>query len=219
MILKQRVVIFVELSSQAFSAGTPTVITQRDETNWADLIHDAKSGDENAINAIMLRLRTYLLAVAARKSNGRMAAKFGNSDIVQQTLLDAHQGLDDFKGSSQFELRAWLKTILQRNLHDFRRNFSTRARDVRRERFVEHHVSSTRPDETPSQLLSKCETDQQLLDAVEKLPERQRFVVEARQRWNWNYSEIAAELNITEVAARKLWSRALKNLKESIALD
>lgn len=196
------------------------MLTYSEQSTWNNLIQAAKSGDNHAVDEIVIRLRDYLLVIANGESDGRLAAKFGNSDIVQQTLLDAHRGFADFQGNSEYELRAWLKKIVLRNILDFSRGFtSTQARDVGKEQFIEHFASSTQPSETPSQLLSRCETDHELLSAIEQLPERQRFVVEARHRWDWSYSEIAAELGATEVAARKLWSRALKNLKQLIACD
>jgi RNA polymerase sigma-70 factor (ECF subfamily) len=60
----------------------------------------------------------------------------------------------------------------------------------------------------------KPEDLQQLTDALQRLPPRQQRVIEARRRFGYTYQEIADQLEITEGAVRKIWSRAIKQLKE-----
>ena len=47
-----------------------------------------------------------------------MRGQLDPSDIVQQTLLKAHEKFDQFRGSTEHELRGWLRAILARNLVD-----------------------------------------------------------------------------------------------------
>ena len=52
------------------------------------------------------------------------------SDIVQQTLLKAHEKHDQFRGSTDHELRGWLRAILARNLVDAARLHRRRQGDA-----------------------------------------------------------------------------------------
>jgi RNA polymerase sigma-70 factor (ECF subfamily) len=64
------------------------------------------------------RFRQYLSLLARAQLGAQYRGKLDSSDIVQQTLLDAHEKLDQFAGSTTAELAAWLRQILARNLAD-----------------------------------------------------------------------------------------------------
>jgi RNA polymerase sigma-70 factor, ECF subfamily len=78
--------------------------------------------------------RGYLRALAQIELGHRLRGKLDPSDIVQQSLLEAHQDLDSLQGRTEAELVAWLRTILARNLLNTARDFGAQKRDVRRER-------------------------------------------------------------------------------------
>ena len=42
----------------------------------------------------------------------RLRRRFDSSDLVQETMLKAHEGLDKFKGATEAELIVWLQEIL-----------------------------------------------------------------------------------------------------------
>src|SRR4051812_23877987 len=83
------------------------------------------------------RYRHYLSLLARLQLNARLQGKLDASDVVQQTLLQAHTKLDQFRGRSSGELASWLRQILANTLAMARRSFSTEARDVARERAIE----------------------------------------------------------------------------------
>jgi DNA-directed RNA polymerase specialized sigma24 family protein len=62
--------------------------------------------------------RDYLYLLSRVGVNERLRALAESSDIVQQTLLKAHERIGQFQGTSEAEFRAWLRTILARQLTD-----------------------------------------------------------------------------------------------------
>jgi len=76
------------------------------------------------------RFRSYLLLLARLRLDPLVRAKVGASDIVQQTLLEAHRDLPQFRGQSVGEQAAWLRQILARNLANVVRDLRRDKRDV-----------------------------------------------------------------------------------------
>jgi RNA polymerase sigma-70 factor, ECF subfamily len=91
------------------------------------MAHDERSG-------LLEPYRDYLRLLARLELDPRLRARLDPSDIVQQTLLQAHQALDQFHGEGQGALAAWLRQILARNLAMALHDHARAKRDVRRER-------------------------------------------------------------------------------------
>src|SRR6516162_5798089 len=81
--------------------------------------------------------RDYLRLLARIQLVLRLQAKMDASDIVQQAILQAHEGRTQFRGTTEAEKLAWLRAILANVLAAAARRFDTRARDVGRERSLE----------------------------------------------------------------------------------
>lgn len=187
--------------------------------NWPELIASARDGCDDALGEISLRIRQYLLTVAREHFHQGVSAKFGASDVVQQSLMEAYEGFGQFKGHTEPELRIWVKRIVMNNLIDQSRRFTrTQSRNARRE--VSLTACATTPDLsqlTGSALMSRREDDVELKQALAKLPARQQRIVELKHRFGYSYPEIAKQLQATEPAVRMLWSRALRQLKNLLA--
>ena len=195
-------------------------VTEDNSIEWTNLIRQAREGDDSALGLIVSRLRNYLLLVANAEMQPSIRSKFCGSDIIQQSMLEAHQAIGAFRGTTESELKAWLKKIVLSNLVDETRRYQkTRKRDTSREVPVDWHAQPlAQPNgQTASWMVSKNEFDQQLFIAIHELPARQRHVIEARHRDAMPYSKIAVELNITEDAARKLWTRGVNSLKRTLS--
>jgi aminoglycoside phosphotransferase family enzyme len=67
------------------------------------------------------RFRSYLLLLARRQLQGHAPARLDASDLVQQTLLEAHRQREHFRGATDGERAAWLRQILAHNLADANR--------------------------------------------------------------------------------------------------
>src|SRR5262245_17218476 len=82
-------------------------------------------------------VRPYLRMLARMQIESQVQAKLDPSDIVQQTLLEAHQSLADFRGDSQEEWLAWLRRILARNIADGLRRLYRQRRNIRLEQSLQ----------------------------------------------------------------------------------
>src|SRR3954469_17829489 len=83
------------------------------------------------------RYRSYLLVLARTHGADRLKGKFDASDIVQQTMLKAHQARDQFRGKDTAELAGWLRQILTRTISDIARDMHRGKRDVGLERSLQ----------------------------------------------------------------------------------
>src|SRR2546425_223876 len=83
------------------------------------------------------RFRHYLLLLARIHQGDQLRAKFDPSDMVQQTLLEAHRKLAQFRGKSEAEMAAWLRQMLTCTIADALRAFGRTKRDAGQERSLE----------------------------------------------------------------------------------
>jgi RNA polymerase sigma-70 factor, ECF subfamily len=183
-----------------------------------------RAGSADARGKIFERCRDYLLLVAARDLDPGLRGKIGASDLVQQTFLDAERGFAQFRGQTEPELLAWLHRILQNCAGQAVRQYRLAAkRDVRCERSL-----SARGDgasdlqlaaevETPSRLLAAAEELDRLTLALSRLPGHYQDVIQLRNTDRKSFEDIGKLMNRSAEAVRKLWVRAIEQLR--VALD
>jgi RNA polymerase sigma-70 factor (ECF subfamily) len=165
--------------------------------------------------------RDYLLLLARAQLPPRLQAKFGASDVVQQTLLEAHRDLSHFQGDSG-DLAAWLRRILANNLANACRDFERDKRDIRREQPLHQSVeeSSARLEawladchSSPSQQAERNEQILRLASALMRLPQEQRRVVELRYLHGTALKAIAELLGKSRSAVAGLLHRGMSELR------
>jgi RNA polymerase sigma-70 factor (ECF subfamily) len=157
------------------------------------------------------QFRSYLKLLAETQLDARLRSKVDPSDMVQETLLQAHRALRDFRGQTDAQMAAWLRQILARVLTHATRDFGREKRDAQRERSM--HIqkaldaSSARLDawlaadqSSPSQQIERQDQLQRLCDRLERLPEPQREAVRLHYLEGRKLAEIAERLDRTPAA-------------------
>ena len=172
------------------------------------------------------RFRSYLYLLARSHIGPRHQAKIDPSDIVQQTLLDAHQKQEQFRGNGEAELMAWLKQILANNLADAVRGLARAKRDIRREQSLDQQLGDSfsrvegwlaAVQSSPSQQAVRFEELIRLADALTSLPPAQRDAIVLHHLQGLPLAEVAAQLEKTLPAVAGLLHRGLKHLRELLA--
>ena len=175
--------------------------------------------------AIVAKYEPYLRMLARTQMRQAYQARIGASDMVQQAMLQAVQGLDGFRGQTEAEFRGWLRQILARHLCHLDRDLHRDKRDIRREQSIEQKLaqSSMRLEgllagegPTPSQNVAIGENVLKLADAVERLPESQREAVRLHYLEGMKLSEVANQLDKTTGAIAGLLHRGMKTLRQQL---
>jgi RNA polymerase sigma-70 factor (ECF subfamily) len=169
--------------------------------------------------------RDYLRLLVRLQLGARLQAKLDASDVVQQAILHAHERRDQFRGGTEGEWLAWLRAILANALATAVRRFDAQARDPGRERSLEAELerSSSRlesllaADQTsPSERAVRGEDLRRLAQALARLPDDQRRVVELHYLEGLTLAEVAGRIGRTRPAAVGLLFRGLKRLREML---
>jgi RNA polymerase sigma-70 factor (ECF subfamily) len=187
---------------------------------------DDPGGTNDAVGVDLEQFRPYLLMLARLQFDEALQAKVGASDVVQQTLLEAHQSIADFRGTSDREWAAWLRRILARNLADELRKFRCGKRNLKLEASLPAslHDSALRleswlaqDDASPSECAIANEQFMDLVEALMKLPDDQRRAIELHHLQGWSAAAVARQFGRTEVAVAGLLRRGLKRLRELLS--
>jgi RNA polymerase sigma-70 factor (ECF subfamily) len=172
--------------------------------------------------------RSYLRLLARAQLNERVQTRVDASDIVQETLLEAHRSLHQFHAAEAGDLTAWLRRILARRLAHAFRDHTRQRRDVRRERSLEAslNASSARLQQfvaddvaPPSEQAESAERLQQLADALEALTPEQRESIILHYFQGCTVPQIAATMQRSESAIGGLLHRGMKSLRSLLTPD
>jgi RNA polymerase sigma-70 factor (ECF subfamily) len=169
--------------------------------------------------------RSYLLLLARIRLDRKLQGKLDASDIVQQTMMEAHQALESFRGENVAAQAAWLRQILARNLANAVRDLTREKRDVGRERSLQAGLDESAShlegwlvadQSSPSQQAERHERALLLAQALANLPDQQREAVVLRHFHGCSLAEIAEELDSTTTAITGLLHRGMKRLRSAL---
>ena len=169
--------------------------------------------------------RSYLRFLARLQLGPKMRTKVDESDVVQQTMLQAHKARDQFRGGTSNELAAWLRQILARNLAHLFRDQHREKRDIAREQSLQASLDQSSvkleswlaaEQSSPSHKAVSAEQALRLADAVESLPEDQRDAVVLHYWQGLTLAEVGEELDRSAASVAGLVHRGVRKLREAL---
>lgn len=173
----------------------------------ADLVAAAQAGDRRAFEELvrMTYVETYTLA--HRLTGDEEDAR----DVVQEAYLRAYRGLHRFRGDARFT--TWLYRI---TANCAATHLGRHGRHRHEELDEATAGADLHPDRDPALRADAGELRDRLRTALEELPPRLRAVVLLRDVYDLPHEAIAAELGISESAAKVRLHRARNKLREQL---
>lgn len=177
------------------------------------LILSARNGGPVALGRLLDAAYGYLTFIAAGQMGREYAAKFGISDVVQESAKDAQRGFGTFQGHTTGEFFAWLRTIVRRNLKDEVRKH---ARGVGRQWPLDTVTDIAVPGDADERLM-RDDMERLVNAAIARVPEQYAIVLRLRYWEGLTFVDIGARMGRSDEAVRKLWGRALLRLREELS--
>jgi RNA polymerase sigma-70 factor (ECF subfamily) len=190
--------------------------------NPEDLLRLARRGDGQALGALLDLYRNYLKLLARVQIDRRLARKVDASDVVQETFLRVHRFFGEFRGQTEAELVAWLRQVLATTLAKLVRHYHrTQRRQLALERDVADELNRSAQSmdaglvqhSSPSQQAARREQAVLLANALARLRLDHREVVVLRHLEGLSFAEVAEHMGRSVEAVKKLWARALVQLR------
>lgn len=173
----------------------------------ASLIAAAQAGEREAFDELVRLTYADTYTLALRLTGNEEDAR----DVAQEAYFRAYRGLKRFRGDAQFS--TWL----------YRITANCAATQLGRRARHRHDVlddtvplADPRTDHDPQLRADASDLRTRLVGALDDLPPRLRAVVVLRDVYDLSHEAIAAELGITESAAKVRLHRARNKLRETL---
>ena len=199
-----------------------------EKSSVSQLIAGAQAGNADCRERLFAACRNYLGFVARAQVESWLRVKVDASDLVQETLLEAHRDFDRFQGRTEEEWLGWLRRILGHNAADFvRRYHGTDKRQARREvPFRDPADSQARgaaepadSGPTPSQEFLQYDTELRVAAALAELPADYQEVIVLRNLQRLSFNGVADRMGRSRPAVQMLWMRAIRQLQEAMSCE
>lgn len=200
-------------------------MTNRPTDDEPALLTRAIGGDSDALAELLGRYAPLLRNALLRGIPRRFQALVTVDDILQETFTDAFLHIARFVPVGPGAFGAWLTTTARRNLADALRSLRTRRRggpqstvaldpEASRALLFQNLVA---PDTSPSSAAAKREAAISLNDALQRLPEVYRTVIELHDLQGATMEDVARKIGRTPGAAYLLRLRGLERLRQLLA--
>jgi len=170
-----------------------------------ELVARAQDGERGAFDELVRRTHADTYTLAYRLCGNEEDAR----DVVQDAYLRAYRGIKRFRGDAQFS--TWLYRITANCA-----NTLMAKRHKHRHDELPETVEDTDHERDPAARADALAFRQDLEDALAELSPKLRAVVVLRDVYELPHEDIAAELGISETAAKVRLHRARRQLKERL---
>ncbi len=173
-----------------------------------DIIEKCKQNDRKAQLQLYNQYCDGMFVVAKRFVKDSFEAE----DIVQEAFIKAFMKLHQYKAEVTFG--AWLKRIVINKSIDLLKSKKQELLEL-----DEVHMKVVDTDYEDEWLVDDAITLDEVKDAINRLPDKYKFVVMMFLIEGYDHQEIAEVLNISETASRTQLSRGKTKLKELLTLS
>jgi RNA polymerase sigma-70 factor (ECF subfamily) len=173
----------------------------------AELVAAAQQGDRDAFDELVRATYVDTYTLAYRITGNEEDAR----DVVQEAYFRAFRGLERFRGDAQFS--TWMYRI---TANCAATQLGRRSRHRHDELDETVTVADPRFDHDPQLRADADDLRTRLHAALDTLPAGLRAVVVLRDVYELSHESIAAELGISETAAKVRLHRARHKLREQL---
>jgi RNA polymerase sigma-70 factor (ECF subfamily) len=172
------------------------------------LIEKVRAGDYQAFEALVNRYEGKVYRLSMRMLRNQEDAE----DALQETFLQVYRGLKSFEGRSTFS--TWLFRLATNVcLMKIRHRETEPAKLLPLEEYIPQHEEGGHPQiqdwpDKPEDLLLNKESQEKMLEALEKLPADHRAVFVLRDIEGFSNSEAGEALGISVAAVKSRLHRA-----------
>jgi RNA polymerase sigma-70 factor (ECF subfamily) len=196
---------------------------EQDETQ--ELLRQAKTGDDHAVNLLMDRHRDALRHLIRMRLDQKIQRRLDVSDVVQDVLVEANRRLQTYIANPVMPFRLWLRQIAKDRIIDaHRRHRGSARRSVDREQVkltqqgydkssIQLAALLNDSQLTPAAQALQKEMARRVEKAILQLEERDCEIIVMRHYEHLTNQEVATALELTEPAASMRYLRALRRLK------
>jgi len=192
------------------------------EQKTRHLVVLAKEGDKFALSQLYSVYAERIRWMVRFRISKGLRSKLDSMDLVQDTLIHALSGLENFTYRNEGDFVRWLSRIAENEVRGNLKKLHADKRDIRREvRFGSNgpttgsgFVGAVGPIEatTPSMILSRKEDLARLEKAMDELKPEYREAIVLRKIEGLSYQEIGQRLGKSSDAVRMLATRAMADL-------
>jgi RNA polymerase sigma factor (sigma-70 family) len=181
-----------------------------DDRTTLEILGRIRDGDQQGWERLYRRYHDELLFAVRRKLGPRLRGVLESEDVLQSVALEAFKALPRFQHRGEGSLRAFLHTLVLNKIRDRADAFGAQKRDgavpLTDSLAARVEASASSAPEYFDQGYGRLE------QAIARLPEESRTVLLLRRIDGLSSKEVAERLGKSDVAVRKIYSRALAQL-------
>jgi RNA polymerase sigma-70 factor (ECF subfamily) len=166
------------------------------------------------------RYQAYLQCLTYIQIDPRLWQRFGWSDIVNHTLLEAHREMHLLEALDEADRNRRLRRMLLNNLLERIEREQAKLRDYRREEPISEALagsSCSLQEGLVDERDEAIERGVRLAEALAQLPEREREALILQKYHGLTLAQIAEHLNCTPGTVAGLHARGLKRLRQLLS--
>ena len=184
-----------------------------EKNNDKELVKRAQAGDQNAYNMLVKKYQYKVINLVGRFVHDSEDAQ----DVAQEAFIKAYKGLNSFRGDSAFY--TWLYRIAVNSAKNFLLSQSRRHADQQIEVEDAEYMDNgalIRDNATPDKVLSSQILEEQIYDAIHRLPEDLKTAITLRELEGMSYEQIAATMDCPIGTVRSRIFRARESIEKHI---